>query len=238
VLLARDRHSWGWAFLGAAAAAKLWPLVVVPPAVVWSIRRGRGGSPLAGAAVFAAIMLPFFVLSPGGLWSSIHGQVSRPLQIESLGAAILQTFGSPHVVDSHGSQGIAGHSALGAAFGVLQVVALVALWVAFVRGPMTPERFTRYAAACVGAFVAFGKVLSPQFLIWLVPLVPLVRGRRGVAATVVLTAALVLTQVWFPRRYFDYALEDQLAGVVLLRDLVLVLLVAVLALPWPLARRG
>lgn len=231
LLLAGDRHRWGWALLGAAAAAKLWPLVVVPPALSWSVRRGRAGAPLVGAAVFAAIMLPFFVLSPGGLWSSIHGQVSRPLQVESLAASFLQTFASPTVVSSHGSQGIAGHGTLAAAFGVLQVVVLAALWLSFVRGPATPERFRRYAAACVCAFVALGKVLSPQFLIWLIPLVPLVRGRRGLAATSLLTAALVLTQVWFPQRYFDYALRRQLAGVVLLRDLALVLLLVVLAAP-------
>ena len=81
------------------------------------------------------------------------------------------------------------------------------------------------------AFVALGKVLSPQFLIWLIPLVPLVRGRRGLAATCLLTAALILTQVWFPQRYFDYALDGRLAGVVVLRDLVLVALLGVLALP-------
>jgi uncharacterized membrane protein len=238
VLLVDDRHRSGWAFLGAAAAAKLWPLVIVPPALVWSYRRGRGTASVAGAAVFAAIMLPFLVVSPGGLWSSIHGQVSRPLQVESLGAAILQTFSSPHVVDSHGSQGIAGHGTLSAAFGVLQAVALVVLWVAFAEGPATRGRFARYAAACVCAFVALGKVLSPQFLIWLIPLVPLVRGRRGIAATAALTAALVLTQVWFPRHYFGYALDRHLAGVVLARDLVLVLLVALLALPSSLARSG
>ncbi|HEX3807309.1 MAG TPA: hypothetical protein VHV52_11070, partial [Gaiellaceae bacterium] len=61
--------------------------------------------------------------------------------------------------------------------------------------------------------------------------VPLVRGRRGLAATGVLTLACVLTQVWFPQRYFDYALRFRLAPVVLARDLVLVALVAVLA--WP-----
>jgi hypothetical protein len=237
VLLATARDRWGWAFLGAAAAAKLWPLVAVPLAIAWSVRRGRAGAPLVGAAVFAAIILPFFVLSPGGLWSSVYGQASRPLQVESLGGALLLAFGSPQVVTSHGAQGIVGHSALGAAFAVLQVATLAALWLAFARGPLTVERFVRYSAACVCAFVAFGKVLSPQFLIWLVPLVPLVRGRRGLAATGVLTATLVLTQVWFPRRYFDYAFEGRLAGVVLLRDLALVLLVAVLVLPIPLARR-
>ena len=53
-----------------------------------------------------------------------------------------------------------------------------------------------------------------------------------------LTVALVLTQVWFPQRYFDYALEFRNAGVVLTRDLVLVALLAVLAWPLRLARTG
>jgi hypothetical protein len=231
VLLMRERHRLGWGFLGAAAAVKAWPLVIVPLAIIWSVRRGRRSAIAVGVAVFAAIVLPFFVLSPGGVWSSVQGQASRPLQIESLGAAILQTFSTPHVVNSHGSQGIGGHGALGASFVLLQAAALVVLWVAFARGPMTPERFARYAAACVCAFVALGKVLSPQFLLWLIPLVPLVRGARGVAATCVLTAALILTQVWFPQRYFDYVRDGRLAGVVLARDLALVLLLCVLALP-------
>jgi uncharacterized membrane protein len=231
VFLMRDRHRIGWGFLGAAAAVKAWPLVLVPAAVIWSIRRGRAWAIAIGIVVLLAIVLPFFVLSPSGVWSSIRGQASRPLQIESLGAAILQTFSNPHVVNSHGSQGIGGHGAIGAVFVVLQAAALVVLWIAFARGPMTGERFARYAAACVCAFVALGKVLSPQFLIWLIPLVPLVRGARGVAATCLLTAALLLTQVWFPQRYFDYVRDGRLAGVVLIRDLVLVVLLCVLALP-------
>ena len=98
-------------------------------------------------------------------------------------------------------------------------------------GVPTRERFLRYSAAAVCAFVAFDKVLSPQYLLWLIPLVPLVRGRRGIAAAALLTVACVLTQVWFPERYFAYALHFHLAWVVLLRDLLLVALVAVLALP-------
>jgi hypothetical protein len=64
--------------------------------------------------------------------------------------------------------------------------------------------------------------------LWLIPLVPLVRGRRGLAATALLTVACALTQVWFPQRYFAYADDFELAWVVLLRDLVLVALFAAL----------
>jgi hypothetical protein len=100
---------------------------------------------------------------------------------------------------------------------------------------MTPERLVRYSAAAVVAFVAFGKVLSPQFLIWLVPLVVLVGGRRGLVAGALLAVALVATQLWFPFRYWDWALtlEGDVSWLVLVRDLLLVGLLAVLVAPRP-----
>jgi hypothetical protein len=168
----------------------------------------------------------------------MRGQASRPLQIESLGASLLTVFGHPHVVSTHGSQNVAGHGGLAAVFALLQVVTLAALWIAFARGPATGNRLLRYSGAAVCAFIALGKVLSPQFLLWLIPLVPLVRGRRGLAAAALLTAALVLTQVWFPSRYFDYVDTFRYAGAVLARNLTLVALLLVLAWPERLAPRG
>ena len=229
--LLAERHRLGWALLGAAVAAKLWPLVVVPLALVWSWRRGRPWSALAGLAVVVLVFAPFAVLAPGGLWHSLEGQASRPLQIESLGGALFMALGHPHVVTTHGSQNVAGHGAAGAALTLVEAAVIVAVWVAFARGPADRDRFLRSVAASVCAFVAFGKVLSPQYVLWLIPLVPLVRGRRGLAATAVLTLACVLTQVWFPERYWDYALHAQLAPVVLARDLVLVALLVLLVLP-------
>ena len=75
--------------------------------------------------------------------------------------------------------------------------------------------------------------LSPQYLVWLVPLVPLVRGRRGLGAAALLTAALILTQIWFPFRYWRYGagLDRGIGAVVLARDLVVVVLLAALLLP-------
>ena len=78
-----------------------------------------------------------------------------------------------------------------------------------------------------------GKVLSPQFLIWLFPLVPLVAGRRGRSRPRCSALACVLTQFWFPTRYWelvnDYATTA--SWLVFTRDLVLLATIAVLVLP-------
>jgi uncharacterized membrane protein len=233
--LLAGRHRLGWAALGAAVAAKLWPFVLVPLALGWAVVHGRLRASLAGVATFAIAVVPFALLAPHGLFESVRGQGDRPLQIESLGASLLTTFVHPVVTTSHGAQNLVGHGSLAATFAVAQALAIVALWIAFLRGPIDRERFLRYSAACVCAFVALGKVLSPQFLLWLVPLVPLVRGRRGIVATLLLSTALVLTQVWFPWRYWPYVEHFHLAGVVLARNLALVALLVVLA--WPAARQ-
>ena len=234
----RERHRLGWALLAAAVAAKLFALVVVPLAAVWTLRRhGRGElarSLAVAVAVLAVAFVPFAVLGPSGLRSTLTGQVTRPLQIETLAASFLMTFERPipEIKSSHGSKSLPNRGGLAAATSAVMLALLAALWVGFARGAMEPERLQRYAAACVCAFVAFGKILSPQFLIWLVPLVPLVRGRRGLAATALFVAAAVNTQVWFPGRYFtEYVYVPHLAWLVLLRNLTLVALFVVLAAP-------
>jgi len=119
---------------------------------------------------------------------------------------------------------------------VLLAAALIGLRVAYARGPLgEPERLVRYSAAAIVAFVALGKVLSPQYLIWLLPVVPLVRGRRGVAASALLLLTCVTTQLWFPSRYWDLALHfDALSSwLVPLRDLLLIGVLTVLAWPTP-----
>jgi hypothetical protein len=232
----------GHVALGAAVAAKLYPAVLVPITIayVWK-REGRREALVCGGlllAVLAAVFVPFIVLAPHGVWESFWNQGSRPLQIESLGAALLlaghHVFGYGLTLDSsHGSQNLAGAvpDAFAVALSVLQLAALIATWILFARGPATRERMLLASAAALVAFVALGKVLSPQFLIWLIPVVPLVYGRRGLTASALLAAALIVTQLWFPYRYWDLALHFGVleSWLVLARDLLLVALFAVLA---------
>jgi hypothetical protein len=87
----------------------------------------------------------------------------------------------------------------------------------------------------VCAFIVFGKVLSPQFLIWLIPLVPLVRGRRGLVASTLLGVLMVLTQLYFPYHFWNLAqhFRARESWLVFARDVGLVVLVAVLAYGTP-----
>jgi Glycosyltransferase family 87 len=241
------RERLGLAVLGVAVAAKIYPLVLLPPLLVYVARRGGWRGALLGFGVFAAtvavIVVPFALVSPDGLADSVERQLSRPLQIESLGASLLLAahqlgLYDSAVVSTHGSQNLAGSlpDGLATAQTALQGAALVGVWALFARGPATPGRL---AAACAGSaavFVAFGKVLSPQFMIWLVPLVPLVLGRIGLAAGVLLGAALVTTQLWFPSRYWDLVDLQPVGWLALVRNGLLVALAAVLAVATARAR--
>jgi hypothetical protein len=227
--------------LALAVAAKLYAIVLFPLVLLYIARRDGIRTAIAPALAFlltvAALTLPFAV-GAGRLDEAAETQtVDRPLQVESLGAAILigahqLDAYSASIVGRPGVQGLAGSlpERLADVTTLLQALAVIFVWAMFWRGPPSAERLLIAAAAAVAAFVAFGKVLSPQYLVWLIPLVPLVGGRRGLAASGLLAGAMLLTQAWFPSRYFDLLRLEDITWAVLVRDLVLVALFVVLAL--------
>jgi uncharacterized membrane protein len=236
--LVHERDRLGLGLLGAAIAVKLFPAVVVPVAVAYTWRRRGRREALVCLSICGVVValafLPFLLLAPEGVARSIGHQLSRPLQIESLGSALFLaahhlTGVGVEVRSGHGSQNLQATGTAIAAFlfSLVQLAVLVWIWL---RRPAAKEELLRWSAAALVAFVALGKVLSPQFLIWLAPTVPLVGGLRGLRASVLLAVALVLTQLWFPSRYWDLArdLDPFPSTLVVLRDLVLVAVLVVL----------
>ena len=115
---------------------------------------------------------------------------------------------------------------------VLQIIALLAVWSFYARGPATRDRLLTAGAAAVCAFIVFGRVLSPQYLIWLAPLVVVVPGRRGAAAMAMLACAMCMTQIWYPLHFTALKNFQPLESwAVIGRDLVLLALFGTLA--WP-----
>ena len=215
--LLRQRPMLGFALIAAGTMAKGFPIVLAPIAIAWLLGQGRTRDALRGAAVFAAVVavvsLPFI---GGGYLDAYRFHLQRPLQVESTPAVLVLALGAGEVTgagttitDRFRSNGIrlAGSQLLGALTLALFVLVIAAFaWLAG-RDP-TEASLLLGCAGAVLAFVALGKVLSPQFMIWLVPIVAVgwARGARWLAG--LCAAAMVLTQFEFPSRYFDLVSRD------------------------------
>jgi Glycosyltransferase family 87 len=255
---AHGRYRLGGAMLGVGAAAKFYPVLLVPVLAIVVIRqRGvREAIAVAGTAVAAtaAVYLPFAIGSYSGTWEAVRVQFGGGLQIESLASSVLvmarraferlTVLGLPPPSDltTRGvGHGLIRTELVGAGVGVtaltmtvLLAAALCVVWLSLARSTADPqEDLLRYAAGTVAVLLALGTVLSPQYVVWLVPLVPLVGGRRGTAATLLLVVAAALTNLWIPARYFEYqsGLAAGTTSILLARNLALLATALVLLLP-------
>jgi hypothetical protein len=232
----------GIGLLALGTAAKLYPLVVLPIALLY-VRRTRGMREAAiGFGVFAVVLalvvVPFLVAAPDQLLEAFRRQSGRDLQVESLGSGVLilaHQLGiyTPQPTNSLQSFSIGGSVAdlTASVLTVLQGLSVLCVWVVYARvreRDGDPQRMLLAAAAAVTAFVAFGKVLSPQYLLWLIPLVALMAGRTGIAAGILLGISLLLTRDLFEFHYIDVITFKPLSLIVTVRDLLLVGLYGVL----------
>ncbi|MFN8111330.1 MAG: glycosyltransferase 87 family protein [Thermoleophilia bacterium] len=247
------RWRWMWALLVVGVLLKLVPLALVPVLMVWHAHRVDVRAALRGAGTWlgigALLVFPLVTMTPGGMWHVLDYHLSRPPQIESLASSytlalhLIAGFGVA-VESSFGSQGLSGDgpatvAALTTAGTVVLVGAIaVATHLALRRARTGLDARVTVAgvAATVAALVATGKVLSPQFMVWLLPATFLVCGRYGPGAWVAGVAAMVLTQTYFPDRYWDLvALHHGPILLLCARNAVLMMLVA---LCWPRGRQG
>jgi uncharacterized membrane protein len=236
--LLAGRDLLAFVLLALAFAAKVYPVVLLPPALVWTWRLSGRRRALYGLAAFCAVALvvaiPFLVLAAHGLLESFRSQGARGLQIESLGAQALVAadhLGWYTATVAHHTHGAVSYDlrgslprVLGALSSALQLVAVACVAWIYARKRDDGTRLAVAFAASVAGFLAFTRFFSPQYLVWLIPLVPLV---DSAAAWSLLAAALALDQVWF----FHYRSIVELGGrswFVLARDLLVVVLFAVL----------
>ena len=187
------------------------------------------------AGTLLVVHLPFAIVGPGGFASATGSSSSAGSRSESLGGAVLL------VLDRLGVH----HSTLVARLSTerrrdasrvrsrrcTSLVALAAiLLVAWLYQRRRGDPLVAAAAAVVG-FIAFGKVFSPQYVDWLVPLVP----AAGAAASALLLASFALTHVVFDRFHAPGGpggehYKAALAWWVVARDLVVLALYAFLVL--------
>jgi hypothetical protein len=231
----RERTTYVLIALG--TAAKIYPIALLPLALIETWDRGGRVAIRRALAWFLGVLvlvhLPFAIAGPGGLRFSYWVQLKRGLESESLGGGILLVLDrlgihSATLADkAPGSRDVVGSLADGVA--VLSSLAVIAavLYVAWIFFHGSRNRLLASAAAVTG-FVAFNKVLSPQYMSWLVMLVP----GAGIVAAGVLVVALALTRAEWDRFAMSHGTVhhwgEVLSWWIFARDLVLVGLYALL----------
>jgi len=204
-----DRHRLAGVLAGAAAAIKVWPLLLfvgVPGtrraarSYAWTF---AGGVLVVGAC---AVALP-------GAFAFLGFQRERGIEVESVFALpfhVASWFGwSGTVRESYGSLELHGPHVRFA--GRLSLLASVAGFVWLVAWRMGARRFTGatvYDAALCALllFVVTSRVISPQYMLWLLGLAAVCALRRDSSQRDVVTLVLVavpLTTLVFPVMFGD-----------------------------------
>ena len=158
--------------LGLAVATKFYPLFFFGPLLLLCLRAGRmrafAVTATSAAAAWLVVNLPVALTAPAG-WERFYSMsTTRPADWGS----IWYFFEAEHwpFLDSLSEKGLNTLSALVFAIGCVVIAALI---LAAPRRPRVPQVFFLVLAV----FLLANKVWSPQYVVWLVPLVVLARPR-------------------------------------------------------------
>lgn len=213
VLLLRGRTLWAAVLWGVGGALKLYPMVAAPAlAFGASLRQTLWRWPVTGTVFAAGILWGILAFGPEAL-RFLNYHSDRPAMIESLPSNVLLLLPGAEVVHSFGSFNTVGPlgEPLAGFFETFQIAAtLLALAVVWYQGRGSDPRATavRGAAAATFAFAVFGKVLSPHFLFWPLPLVALAAATGGLRfprATWTLYFAAILLTTAINEQYWTIA---------------------------------
>jgi uncharacterized membrane protein len=215
--------------LGLGAATKFYPLLLLGPILLVSLRTGRlrPGLIAAGAAAlsWAAVNLPIAWAFPSGWAEFFRLNNRRGADPDTLYTVVSSVTGWP------GFDGVqrAGEIplTLNLVSAMLFALACVGIsWVAL-RAPRCP-RLGQLCFLVVCAFLLVNKVWSPQYSLWLVPLAVLAIPRwRPVLAWMTIDALL-----WVPRMAYYLGPDrgglsiEPFLGAVVARDVAVLLLCA------------
>lgn len=155
--------------LGLATAAKLYPVLILGPLLLLCWRAGKwrafGVATLGTAGAWLVVNLPVMIPAFEG-WSKFY-TFSQERGVD---------FGSFWLVLSQNTDDPLNTETVNTLATLLMVLACALIAGLILFAPRRP-RFAQVALLVVAAFILTNKVYSPQYVLWLIPLVALARPR-------------------------------------------------------------
>lgn len=246
-----------WVALALGFASKLYPLIIAPLFAINRIRDRQYSALIADGLAFLAVVLavalPWLILDSSGLLYTISYHLERGLHSESsYGTALLVgqllgltkvtgefTFGSWNL-ESPLADSLA-HWSFYLTVAFLAAIYGLYAWRLWRSGraimeikpePSAVRLNFQFATLAIVAFLLTNKVFSPQYLIWVCPLVAISGWVRYLSLW--LLAAAVLSQYVYPYHYIGFELgEPYLVMLMAVRNLLVVGVGILLALSAP-----
>jgi hypothetical protein len=190
-LVRRREATAGGIALAASALAKVWSVALLPGLIVERQHRAARAT-VVTLAVAGAVWLA--VGGVGGVLDVVLFGGSRGWQVEStVGAAAYLVTGGPLRVEGGAWRIGTEPAGIGALLGLATLTGTAVAWWLAARRP-NPLAADRARLAAVGAVLVLAPVLSPQYLVWLLPFVAVLAADTLVvvlaAGATVLTAAV------------------------------------------------
>jgi hypothetical protein len=167
--LVRGRPTLALVLLALGTLVKAWPVALLPLFLLYGVSKR---SLAAFGVVLVIALTPFAALSPGGAYNGLMAQPHRHLEYETIGASALFALGRPvRTYFETGSFSVAGSGAntIATLQSALQLAMVILIVVLFARSLRGPRQLVTAVAATVAVAAVLGKVLSPQFLLWIAP---------------------------------------------------------------------
>ena len=170
---ARNRPFAAGVLIGLGTATKLYPLLVLGAVLLLAIRTGRWRPLLVtagtAAATWLAVNLPFAAANPSGWAYFFQYSADR-------GAGYSSAWFAYDLVAGRLGWARLGADTVSALSAACFAAACLAIAAVALTAPRRP-RLAQLAFLVVAAFILTSKVYSPQYMVWLVPLLALARPR-------------------------------------------------------------
>jgi uncharacterized membrane protein len=185
----REKPVLAGALIGLGTAAKLYPVFLLVAIGILAVRTRRYAEPVWAATsavlTWCAINVPLAIAYNHGWWAFYENSIDRPAERSTIWAMVKT------LVDGSVTANDAPYwKPSGIAVALALVAALVLVAALGLGAPVRP-RLAQLAFLCVLAFLLTTKVWSPQYSLWLVPLVALARPRWRITLIWQLTEILV-----------------------------------------------
>ncbi len=244
----RRKVKTSWALLALGTATKLFPALLAPVLIIHHWRRRQyawlAQGMISFVLVLSSILLPFVLISPEGFARFLSYHYARGLHVESVYASFLlvanQLVEHPvSVIIQFGSWnltgGIAEQLAGISSFVILGMLAAACLLI--YRNmrrnggeDISPQHYATYFLLVIAVVLIASKVLSPQYLIWLYPLLPLATSRSRCGLPALYIVISLLTVFVYPLNYRAFLMQEPAPVFVLaLRNLLLLVIAGWLA---------